>query len=74
MANLGNPRDTIEILQKYQFAFQKRFGITPEEYCRRSQIPVQEETHVHHSVHSLERFYSREKSLDLLADARRLPR
>ena len=26
MANLGNPRDTIEILQKYQFAFQKRFG------------------------------------------------
>ena len=55
-------------------AFQKRFGITPEEYRRRSQIPVQEETHVHHSVHSLERFYSREKSLDLLADARRLSR
>ena len=26
MANLGNPRDTSEILQKYQFAFQKRFG------------------------------------------------
>ena len=26
MANLGNPRDTIEILQKYQFACQKRFG------------------------------------------------
>ena len=26
MADLGNPKNTIEILQKYQFAFQKRFG------------------------------------------------
>lgn len=50
-------------------AFQKRFGMTPEEYRRRSQSPVQEETHVHHSVHSLERFYSREKSLELLDQA-----
>ena len=23
---LGNPHNTIEILQKYQFSFQKRFG------------------------------------------------
>ena len=43
--------------------------MTPEEYRRRSQSPVQEETHVHHSVHSLERFYSREKSLELLDQA-----
>ena len=26
MANLGDPKNTIEIIQKYQFAFQKRFG------------------------------------------------
>ena len=26
MANLGNPKNTIEIIQKYQFAFQKKFG------------------------------------------------
>lgn len=26
MANLGNPKETIEILQKYQFHFQKKFG------------------------------------------------
>ena len=26
MANLGIPRNTIEILQKYQFNFQKKFG------------------------------------------------
>ena len=26
MAELGNPKNTIEIIQKYEFAFQKRFG------------------------------------------------
>ena len=26
MADLGNPKQTIEIIQKYQFAFQKKFG------------------------------------------------
>ena len=26
MATLGNPKNTIEILNKYQFMFQKRFG------------------------------------------------
>lgn len=26
MANLGNPKNTIEIIQKYQFMFQKKFG------------------------------------------------
>ena len=26
MADLGNPKNTIEILQKYQFQFSKKFG------------------------------------------------
>ena len=26
MATLGNPKNTIEVLQKYQFNFQKKFG------------------------------------------------
>ena len=26
MANLGNPKNTIEIIQKYEFVFQKKFG------------------------------------------------
>ena len=26
MATLGNPKNTIEILQKYKFVFQKKFG------------------------------------------------
>ena len=26
MATLGNPRNTIEILNKYKFVFQKKFG------------------------------------------------
>ena len=26
MANLGNPQETIAVLQKYQFNFQKKFG------------------------------------------------
>ena len=28
MATLGNPKNTIEVLQKYQFKFQKKFGQT----------------------------------------------
>ena len=26
MATLGNPKNTIEVIQKYEFAFQKKFG------------------------------------------------
>ena len=26
MANLGNPKNTIAIIQKYEFMFQKKFG------------------------------------------------
>ena len=47
-------------------AFQKRVGVTPEAYSRQTQRPIPDETKIHHSLHSLERFYSREKSLELL--------
>lgn len=47
-------------------AFQKRVGVTPEAYSRQAQSPVPDETKIHHSLHSLERFYTREKSLELL--------
>lgn len=50
----------------FSAAFQKRLGMTPEEYSRQPQSPVLDEMQVHHSLHSLERFYSREKSLELL--------
>ena len=40
--------------------------MSPEEYSRQPQSPVLDEMQVHHSLHSLERFYSREKSLELL--------
>lgn len=46
--------------------FQQRVGMTPEAYSRQPRSPVQDETKIHHSLHSLERFYSLEKSLDLL--------
>ena len=29
MATLGNPKNTIAVLQKYQFNFQKKFGQNP---------------------------------------------
>lgn len=46
-------------------AFQKRFGVTPEKY-QRSQPQEQQEQHIHHSLHTLEQFYTRQKSLELL--------
>lgn len=47
-------------------AFQKRYGVTPEEY-RRKQPSTQQEKHIHHSLHTLERFYTRQQSQELLA-------
>lgn len=45
--------------------FRKRTGYTPEEY--RKLLPSQtEEVKIHHSIHSLELFYTREKSYELL--------
>ena len=32
MAKLGNPQNTIEVLQKYGFQFQKKFGLTPKKF------------------------------------------
>lgn len=45
--------------------FQKKLGMTPEEYSRQvKHISVDEGTH--HSLHSLERFYTRQESLKML--------
>lgn len=47
-------------------AFHRQFGMTPEEYSRQTaQIQPRQET-VRRSLHSVERFYSREESLSLL--------
>ena len=46
--------------------FQQRLGLTPEEYSRAPRRPVEEETRIHRSVHSLEQFYSRGRSLEIL--------
>ena len=46
--------------------FQQRVGMTPEEYSRRAERPEQGTDGVKHSLHSLERFYTREQSLALL--------
>ena len=46
--------------------FQQRLGMTPEEYSKAPRRPVEEETRIHRSVHSLEQFYSRGRSLELL--------
>lgn len=48
----------------FSAAFRRRVGMTPEEYRRNVGAPVPAEK-IHHSLHSLERFYSREKSLQL---------
>ncbi len=46
-------------------AFQQQFGMTPEEYRKQMKRPAQETAAVKHSLHSLERFYTREQSLKL---------
>lgn len=47
-------------------AFRERYNMTPEEYARyASRFPL-ESAVAHHSIHSMERFYSREESLKLL--------
>lgn len=42
-------------------AFRQRTGLTPEEYARGNVTPETQHVHVHQSIHSLERFYSREQ-------------
>lgn len=46
--------------------FRERVGMTPEAYSRQSLRPAQEETRVPHSLYSMERFYTRQESIDLL--------
>lgn len=46
--------------------FRQRLNMTPEEYSRQTTTPAQNTAKVHHSLHSLERFYTREQSLELL--------
>lgn len=47
--------------------FQQKVGMTPEAYSRLPQAAVEDERKLHHSLHSKECFYSREKSLTLLS-------
>lgn len=46
-------------------AFKKQFGMTPEQY--RLSIRKPENAVIHHSIHSLERFYTDEQSAQILA-------
>lgn len=45
--------------------FRQQVGMTPEEYRLRADRPEQSGAAVKHSLHSLERFYTREQSLEL---------
>lgn len=47
-------------------AFRERYNMTPEEYSRYASRFHLESAVVHRSLHSMERFYSREESLKLL--------
>lgn len=46
--------------------FRKQYGMTPEAYSRQARNRLPETAAVRHSLHSVERFYSREESLKLL--------
>ncbi len=50
----------------FSAAFKKYSGLTPEEYSRQAVKP--EDTHVRRSLHSSERFYSKEQSVQLLSE------
>lgn len=47
--------------------FKQQVGMTPEEYRKQADRPEQDADAVKHSLHSLERFYTREQSLALWA-------
>ena len=47
-------------------AFRERYNMTPEEYARYASRFQLESAVAHHSIHSMERFYSGEESLKLL--------
>ena len=50
----------------FSSAFKKQFGMTPEQYKLSLKKP--ENAVIHHSIHSLERFYSDEQSRAILAE------
>ena len=52
----------------FSAAFKKHCGMTPEEYSRQAVKP--EDQSVRHSLHSLERFYTRKQSRELLEKLR----
>lgn len=47
-------------------AFRQRYNMTPEEYANTAVASIPERAVVHRSLHSMERFYSREDSLTIL--------
>ena len=49
--------------------FRQRTGMTPEQYCENPPA-VLDAQQTHHSLHSLERFYSRQRSRELLENYR----
>ena len=48
--------------------FVKRLGMTPEAYSRSPQPRESEQTRIHQSVHSLEQFYTRSRSMQMLEE------
>ena len=50
-------------------AFRQHLGMTPEEYSRQSGRHQVDRGQLHHSIHSLERFYGAEDSLRILESA-----
>ena len=55
----------------FSAAFKRQFGMTPEQYKLSLKKP--ENAVIHHSIHSLERFYSDEQSRDILEELRKDP-
>lgn len=53
----------------FSSAFKKQFGMTPEQYKLSLKKP--ENAVIHHSIHSLERFYTDEQSKEILARLRK---
>ena len=53
----------------FSAAFKKQFGMTPEQYKLSLKKP--ENAVIHHSIHSLERFYTDDQSKAIIAELRR---
>ena len=49
----------------FSAAFKKQFGMTPEQY--KFSLKKPENAVIHHSIHSLERFYTDEQSKSIIA-------